>query len=615
MILVFGSRPPAPFRLFHLLMELQVLDLSLIFVYLCVVVFFGVRMYRRAGTSLESYFLGSRKLPWYLLGLSNASSMFDIAGTMWLVSNVFIYGAKGAWLPWLWPTYNQIFLMVYLSAWVRRSRALTGGDWMNTRFGNTLGLELSRLVVVAFAILSVVSFTAYAFKGMSGFASVFLPAGISPTTYALIVIGITLLYVVLGGIRSVIFTDIVQFFLLIAISVVIGYYAMTMTTAEQIAAATPDGWGSIWFGRSLGLDWSGLLPQLTDIISLQGYELFFPFFMMMMFKGILVSLAGPAPNFDMQRLLATRTPKEACLMSSMVSLALFPRWILVTGIVVLGLVFYSEDLRLMDPAFDYELVLPHVVNAFIPIGLKGLIIVGFLAAFMSTFDSTINAGAAYLVNDVYKRYLRPNDNDASYVRLCYIASFLVVAIGVTLSWFMDSINDIMGWIVGGLWGGYAAPNILKWHWWRLNGIGYFGGMIGGIGAAFALPELAPQFSFIQLFPAIFVISLLASIVASLLSEPEDMDTLCSFYRAVRPWGAWRPVLEQVRLQHPEFAPNRDWPRHSFNILVGIVWHFTLVIIPIFLVIREYPSMWLSIGVFLLTCAILKRTWLDRLPED
>ncbi|MBD5778769.1 Na+:solute symporter [Pelagicoccus sp. NFK12] len=576
---------------------------------------FGVVMRRKARVSLESYFLGSRKVPWYLLGISNASSMFDIAGTMWLVSVVFIYGAKGAWLPWLWPTYNQVFLMVYLSQWVRRSGALTGADWMTTRFKNAVGLEMARMVLVVFALLSVVSFSAYAFKGLAGFASIFLPDTLEPTTYAFLLISISLLYATLGGIRSVIFTDIVQFALLIAISVVIGYYAMVFTSAESIAAVTPEGWGSVWFGRELDLDWSGLLPQLNDIIQLQGYELFFPFFMMMMFKGVLVSVAGPAPNFDMQRLLATRNPREAALMSSLVSLALFPRWILVTGIVVLGLVYYSSDLRLQDPAFDYELVLPHVVSEFVPIGLKGLIIVGFLAAFMSTFDSTINAGAAYLVNDVYKRYLRPNQSPESYVKLCYLASILVVALGVGISIFMDSINDIMGWIVGGLWGGYAAPNILKWHWWRFNGVGYFCGMLGGIASSVSLPELFPQYSFIQLFPAVFLISLVAAVVGSLCSRHEDMDTLCSFYRKVHPWGLWGPVIEEVRNRKPEIEANKDWPRHIFNIVVGIVWHFMLVITPLFLVIREFKSMWICVGIFLFTSCVLKRSWLDPLNRE
>ncbi|MBC2606653.1 sodium:solute symporter family protein [Pelagicoccus albus] len=596
-------------------MELHLIDLCLICLYLLTVLAFGALSLRKAGADLDSYFLGGRKVPWYLLGISNASSMFDIAGTMWLVSVVFVYGAKGAWLPWLWPTFNQVFLMVYLSQWIRRSGALTGGDWMTTRFKNPLGLEMSRLAVVVFAILGVVGFSAYAFKGLAGFASAFLPPTLEPTTYAAILVGVSLVYASMGGIRSVIFTDVVQFSLLVAISIVMGYFAMTLTTAESIREVTPDGWASLWFGRELDLDWSNLLPQLDDIIALQGYELFFPFFMMMLLKGFLVSVAGPAPNFDMQRILATRNPREAALMSGVVSLALFPRWILVTGITVLGLVFYSTDLRLQDPAFDHELMLPHVIREFVPIGLKGLIIVGFLAAFMSTFDSTINAGTAYLVNDIYKRYLRPNLSSSSYIRFCYLASFLVVGIGVALSYFMESINDIMGWIVSGLWGGYAAPNLLKWHWWRLNGIGYFCGMMGGIVSSFVLPELLPGTSYIQVFPGIFLVSLAATVAGSLLSRPEDFETLGRFYKQVRPWGAWGPVLQYLRLQEPEVAPNRDWPRHIVNVAVGTVWHFMLVVIPIFLVIKEFKSMWICVGVFMLCCFVLKASWFDRLEKE
>ena len=120
-------------------MKLHPIDIGIITFYLIAVVLIGIYIRRRAGEGLDSYFLGGRKIPWYVLGVSNASSMFDITGTMWFVSVLFIYGLKGAWLPWLWPTFNQIFLMIFLAIWVRRSNVMTGAEWISTRFGSGRG--------------------------------------------------------------------------------------------------------------------------------------------------------------------------------------------------------------------------------------------------------------------------------------------------------------------------------------------------------------------------------------------------------------------------------------------------------------------------------------------
>ena len=127
-------------------------------VYFAAMIGIGVAVVRRASKSLDHYFLAGNALPWYVLGVSNASAMFDITGTMWLVYNVFVYGLKGIWLPWLWPTFNQVFMMVYLSAWIRRSNALTGAEWITSRFGEGRGAEFSRAIVVLFAVVSVVGF-------------------------------------------------------------------------------------------------------------------------------------------------------------------------------------------------------------------------------------------------------------------------------------------------------------------------------------------------------------------------------------------------------------------------------------------------------------------------
>src|SRR5262249_56990498 len=138
---------------------------------------------------------------------------------------------------------------------------------------------------------------------------------------------------------------------------------------------------------------------------------------------------------------------------------------------------------------------------------------------MSSFAGTINAAAAYIVNDLYKRYLRPDAPDRTYVRASYVAQIAVVVVGCALGAFASSINTITLWIVAALWGGYAAPNLLKWHWWRLNGWGYFWGMVAGIVGALALAAF-PSLSALQAFPLLFALSTLGAIAGSLPTAPQ-----------------------------------------------------------------------------------------------
>ena len=132
--------------------ELHTIDVVIIIAYLLTTVTLGLWVSKRASKNLDSYFLGGKVLPWYILGVSNASGMFDITGTMWLVYICFVYGLKSAWLPWIWPTFNQIILMVFLSAWLRRSNVLTGAEWITLRFGQGTGAKLAHISVVIFAL-------------------------------------------------------------------------------------------------------------------------------------------------------------------------------------------------------------------------------------------------------------------------------------------------------------------------------------------------------------------------------------------------------------------------------------------------------------------------------
>jgi Na+/proline symporter len=607
-------------------MNLHFIDLSIIVFYLILTVLIGFWISNKAKKNLDSYFLGGKSLPWYMLGLSNASGQFDISGTMMMVAWLFVYGLKSAWIPWLWPVWNQVFLMIFLAIWLRRSNVLTGAEWLKTRFGTGKGASLSHVSVVVFAIVAVIGFIAYAFEGIGKFATTFLPWDLSTSIigfeitsermYALLIMGITTIYVIKGGMYSVVMTEVLQFTIMTISCIAIGIIAINTVSAEQISEVVPDGWKSLIFSWNLDLDWNNLIPQVNDKIKSDGYELFGAFMMMAVFRGILVSIAGPVPGYDMQRVLAARSPKEAALMSGSVSLALyFPRYLMITGLAIIGLVYFDTGGIMTSKGLDFEKILPFTLSNYIPVGLLGLVLAGLIAAFMSTFAANVNAGPAYIVNDIYKRFINPDASNRQLVRMSYLASFGVVLVGIITGFYISSINDIFLWITGALFGGYAISNLLKWIWWRFNGYGYFWGMLSGLAAALIIPKVLPGEGFLVSFPIIFSISAIGSLLGCLLTKPDEEAVLISFYRNVRPWGFWKPIDNKIKQSDPDFKANQNFGRDMFNSLTGIVWQMALTVAPIFLVIREYSNMWWALVTILVTSMILKYNWLDKLENE
>lgn len=612
-------------------MTLQFVDLLIIFGYLVLTIFIGFIISKKASKNLDSYFLGGKTIPWYMLGLSNASGMFDITGTMWMVAIMFIYGIKSVFIPWLWPVWNQVILMVFLAVWMRRSNVLTGAEWLKTRFGNSKGTQLSHISVVIFALVAVIGFIAYSFEGIGKFAIMFLPWDLSVSIfgfmipsermYALIIMGITTLYVVKGGMYSVVMTEVLQFLVMTVSCILIGIIAMNLVSPEQLHAVVPNGWDNLWFGWKLDLDWTSFPEQVNQAINAKigtdGYELFSVFMMIVIFRGILVSIAGPVPGYDMQRVLATKTPKESAMMSGFVSLVLFiPRYFMIAGLAVIALVYFEPQQLLADGQLDFEKILPFALKNFIPAGVLGIILAGLIAAFMSTFAANVNAGPAYIVNDIYKKFINPNASNHTYVRMSYLASILVVVVGISFGFFVSSINDILQWLTAALFGGYAASNFLKWIWWRFNGYGYFWGMIAGLLASLLVPQLFPDLSVILAFPFIILpLSTFGSVLGCLLTPPDDEEVLKSFYKTVRPWGFWKPIERLVKQEDTNFKANRSFKRDMLNTGIGVIWQMALIIFPIYLVIRQYNNAIVAFVVIVITSYVLKVNWLNKLENE
>ena len=622
---------------------MHTIDILIIAFYIILTVGVGIWVSKRASKGLDSYFLGGKSIKWYYLGLSNGSGMFDVSGTAWMVGILFLYGVKSFMFMWLWPIWNQIFVMMFLAIWIRRSNIMTGSEWILTRFGDKKAGRASHLIVAAFAIIAAIGFIAYFFEGVGKFMTIILPWDLtiqmgtsallnSEQSYAFIIILLTTIYTVKGGMFSVVATEVLQYGIMVVAGLLVVGYSFFAISDVEINSVITEEWRNVFFGWELETHWSDKYQAFNDLIDSEGFKMFGAFIGMTLFKGFFASLAGPTPSFDMQRILSTKTVKEAAYMSGFTNLILFiPRYLLIGGIVVIALVSLSPEM-IGNSNFigaDLEVLLPKVINFHVPIGIKGLLLAGLLAAFMSTFSAFVNAGPAYIVNDIYKKYLKPNATTKHYIKVSHIASFLVVFLGVFMGFFADSINSLTLWITSALFGGYVASNFLKWIWWRFNGWGYFWGMLSGLIIAslqFLLDNNKGNFSedsllfelsnmqAIYLFPIIFIVSLTGSFLGTFLSEPTEMKTLKSFYKTVRPWGWWGPVYKELLKEESTLKKNTDFWYDMFNCAIGIVWQSSMIVMPIYFVIRDYPKGLIALVVFAMTTLILKFTWLDKVNK-
>ena len=143
---------------------MNTIDILIIVIYVLITLFVVMRVSKKATKGLDSYFLGGKTINWYYLGLSNGSGMFDVSGTAWMVGILFLYGLKSFMFMWLWPIWNQIFIMMFLAVWIRRSNIMTGSEWILTRFGDNKAGRASHIIVAVFAIVAAIGFIAYFFE-------------------------------------------------------------------------------------------------------------------------------------------------------------------------------------------------------------------------------------------------------------------------------------------------------------------------------------------------------------------------------------------------------------------------------------------------------------------
>ena len=620
---------------------------------------------KKASQGLDDYFLGGRSIPWWALGMSGMASQLDMTGTMLLVSLLFVLGPRGMYVEVRGGlALLMAFAMVFHGKWNRRSNCMTVAEWMEFRFGKGHTGEIARLLQAFAIIVGTVGSLAYFIKGSGLFLSIFFPY--SPMACALVMIVIATIYTTLTGFYGVVFTDLFQscFILLAVICVSVAAFKLVPNHATLGALAEAVSGNAEW--AKITLPGHVDMPKAYVAFEQMALAVFYYLFFTVM---VGLSRSGGKPTY-----FGARNERECGTLSLVWILTSAIRWPLIIGFVILGIHLihemipdtavlvqvadavkgsvagaqahnwgqivsgiaahpeqyapeliaklqmllgadWPEKLRLVSfhGAVNAEQVLPAVIYYSIPAGVRGLIFVALIAAAMSTFDSQLNMSAAYFVKDFYQRLIRPKAETKELIRISHATCIVIVVLALWMGYYAKSINDIWGWIMCGLGGGMALPALLRWFWWRFNGYGFAGGVVGGMVAAVLQRVLFPAWPVWYSFPSILACSFVGAMIGTFSTKPTDEETLLRFYKTTRPFGVWAPYKKQLDPQVVDRI-DRENRNDIIALFFAVPWQFLLYWTPVQLMMKAWPAFWVSLALLLVYSAGLYWFWYRNLPK-
>ena len=594
---------------------LQLVDYLIIAVYLISIVIFGIYLERKARSGIDSYFLGNRNMPWWVLGASGMASNTDLAGTMIISALIYAVGAKGFFIEIRGGVVLiMAILMIFMGKWNRRAQVMTLAEWMRLRFGegregNTARI-ISAIANLMFAVGAMSFFTVAGGKFLGQFL------GINDELASIALVSLALIYTAASGFYGVVWTDVFQGILIfVAIIYVCVLALQTATIPETFSVSIPSGDGFELQQWNFA-DWSSISPSLTldlpgdySAFNLFGGVIFF-YFLKECMAGI-----GGGGGYMVQRYFAAKSDREAGLLSLFWILLLSFRWPLVTAFAMLGIHYGATQEVISDP----ELILPTVIGEYVPVGIKGLLIACFIAAAMSTFDSIINSSAAYWVKDIYQAYLKPQASNQQLITQSRLASVVIVVVGMLFSYQIKNINEIWGWLTLGLGAGLSIPLVLRWYWWRFNGYGFAVGTAAGMLAAIVTKALIvknidSQFQEYASFLIPSISSLLGCIIGTFTTEPTDLQVIDNFYKVTRPFGFWGIVRKNLPANIQQKIQNEN-RRDILSTLIAIPWQLTLFMLGITFMMKRWDIFGTLLAVFIVLSIALYFTWFKHLSKE
>jgi SSS family solute:Na+ symporter len=658
------------------------LDYTSIIFYLAVIMGIGVvvsiivYLKKKGKAGLEDYFLGGRKLPWWALGIAGMAHSLDLGGTMLIVSLFYILGPRGLFIEFRGGASLILALMLIFTAkYHQRSKCITGAHWMIFRFGDGFGGRFAQLARVVGGVAFTVSMLALLIKGTGGFLSTFM--GYSPFVCTLIMMGVATAYSMISGFHGVVIADLFQATIILAVSVyVVATATMKIGGCEDFGALAASVTGQKDWMSSVA-QWQTTMPK-----GYESYRWLFLFAICYLGKSIFngMSTGDDPKNFG------SKDEVSACKTVGTWMTTLTIRWPMMIAFAALGVFMVAQllpDQSILSQAADLirqhypnagkeqwdtiisaivagskgvstelinglhtilgdadwaskvqlvsfegtvnpEKILPSVVLFSTTPGVRGLILIALVAASMSTFDMTVNMCAGLLVKDIYSKYISPMARNRELIFASWVSVVLIVVASFLFAARLESINEIWGWLMMGLFGGLTIPMLLRLYWWRFNGGGFAIGTFVGVAAAIiemivvkTWPEWAvSKYLGNELILLIYVsiVGLIGSIIGTYLTEPTDRKLLERFYRTTRPIGLWGPLKSCL----PAGVRKRVEKEHAIDIATipfALLFQITLLMMPLQLVVRSFRAFQWTLGLFIIGVLGMYFLWFRNLPAS
>jgi len=599
---------------------MSVIDYGIVLAYLSGMLMIGFYFHRKATSDIESYFLGERGISWWALGASGMSGNLDVSGTMINAALLYALGMSGFFIEIRGGvTLILAFLMIFMGKWNRRAMVMTLAEWMQLRFGKSTDGNIARLIAAISIIIVTIAMTTYFAIGSGKFIDEFL--GIPefwglPSEFwaAVIMIVLSLIYTVAGGLYGVVWTDVAQAVIIFGTIFIVGFMAFTQyALPESFMISMPMKDGSYQAFETTREAWTNMVPQWhLNIDPNSAYSIYSLFGIAVIFYLLKVTIegSGGTSGYMIQRYFACKNDREAGYLTLFWTFLLSFRWPFIAAIAIMGITYGTQQGQVFDP----ERVLPVVISQLVPVGIKGFLISGLMAAGMSTFSATINAGAAYWVKDIYQAYINPEASEKKMIRHSQIASVIIVVLGLALSIFIKNINEIWGWLTMSIGAGLIMPMLIRWYWWRMNGWGFTVGTVFGMGSAIIQRLVIPDAPEYVAFSIATGMSLLGVVAGTYLTKPTDGEVLFNFYKTTRPFGWWGKIRQRIPAETMQEI-HKENRRDIFSLLLAIPWQLSLFMLWMMLLFRSWDQFVILLGILIVLSIGLYFSWFRHLDKN